>query len=433
MRALLVVGLLLAGCSSPPEVAVVPAGRADLVDSFREEAETRFRELYVVSMPSAGRIGRIDLEPGDSVRQGQILTSFDRLPSETEVSERAAEVQQLQQEMELAGDASVESAEIARSQTLVAEARRRVQQARAAVAEARARAAQQERELQRSERLQQQGALPRRDLEQAQLARRSALLQVRQAEAQLASQQAMVQAAEEQVAVARHQRERREQGQDVAAARLEQARARLLRSQHEASQTTIKAPITGVVVERFQVGPGPMPAGEKLLSLAQPQDLEAESQVLTQDALRLKAGTPVQLHPGPDRPAFPGVVSRVEPRGFTKLSSLGVEQKRVRVEIRIPHVPKGLGANYRLDAEFMLGQHPGVLSVPRSTLLQKPDGTYFVLVVRAGKLHVQPVKLGVTEDLRVEILSGLAEGDVVVRSPESTMAEGQAVKPVASD
>ena len=171
-----------------------------------------------------------------------------------------------------------------------------------------------------------------------------------------------------------------------------------------------------------------MPAGEKLLSLGRSQDLEAMSEVLTQDALRLRIGTPVQLYPGPGRPPHLAHVSRIEPRGFTKLSSLGVEQKRVRVLMQLDKVPPNLGAGYRLEAEFVVGKHPQVLALPRPALLQKPDGSFYVFKVVAGHLKEQTVELGVSEDLRVSIRSGLAEGDTVVAAPESGLKDGDEVQ-----
>lgn len=427
------IGIWLWGCSAPPEVVVVPVRRADLVESFREEAETRFRHTHVVSMPAAGRIARIELEPGDEVRQGQILARFDRLPGEIEVAEREAEVQQILEELSLAGDVSVESAEVSQNQALLREAQERLPEVRALLDRARAELNQQQRELSRSRRLLEQGALPPRDLEQAELAYRQAQSGVDQAASRLRSQQALVEAGQRSLEGSRQQVTRRLHQQQVVEARLQQAQQRLQRARHESQQQRLVSPISGVVVERFQTGPGVLPAGEKLLSLARPQDLEAVSEVLTQDALRLKPGLPVRWTAGPGQAHYQARVSRMEPRGFTKLSSLGVEQKRVRVFLELKTRPPGLGADYRLDAEFLLGSHPGALTIPRSSLLQKPDGSFFVFGVEAGTLRPIPVKIGNVEDLRVEVAEGLSEGQEVVVSPDSTTVAGLQVRQVLAE
>lgn len=157
--------------------------------------------------------------------------------------------------------------------------------------------------------------------------------------------------------------------------------------------------------------------------------MEVVAEVLTQKAQRLRPGTTVVMRSGPQAAPFEGVVRRIEPAGFTKLSSLGVKQKRMRVIVR-PTGGASLGAGYRLEAEFQVGRRHGVLGVARQSLLQRPDGSFYVLVVRDGKLNEQEVKIGVAEDLRVEILSGLEEGDQVVSTPDSGLKEGEQVWPV---
>ncbi|MBT9587988.1 HlyD family efflux transporter periplasmic adaptor subunit [bacterium] len=424
----LTLGLAACGCARPPLVEVTKVSRADLVDSFREQAETRLRKIYVVSVPAAGRIGRIELEPGDQVRAGQTLVSFDRLPAQSEATEHRAEVAQLQAEERLAADDAPEIAEEARAEALVSEAGRRLDSERAVVSEMEAVATQARLDLDRAATLFAQGATARQQLERAQLDERRARAQVLEAKGRLNSLKALQEAVGHQLEAARAQRLRRLHQRESSQQQVVQARERLERSLHEASQNFVTAPVTGVVVERFQQGPGPMPAGEKLLSLGRSQDLEAMSEVLTQDALRLRIGTPVQLYPGPGRPPHLAHVSRIEPRGFTKLSSLGVEQKRVRVLMQLDKIPPNLGAGYRLEAEFVVGKHPQVLALPRPALLQKPDGSFYVFKVVAGHLQEQTVELGVSEDLRVSIRSGLAEGDTVVAAPESGLKDGDEVQ-----
>jgi HlyD family secretion protein len=422
----LIVGLC--GCAKPPLVEVTRVSRADLVDSFREQAETRLRKLYVVSVPAAGRIGRIELEPGDPVRAGQTLVSLDRLPAQSETRERQAEVDQRLVEAQLAADDAPEAAEEARAEALLSEAQRRLEPQRANLREMQAVARQARLDLERARTLFAQGATARQQLERAQLDEQRARAQVQEASGRLNSLLALKEAMRHQWEAARAQRLRRQHQQQASQLQVVQARARLERSVHEASQISVTAPVSGVVVERFQQGPGPMPAGEKLLSIGRNEDLEAVSEVLTQDALRLRPGMPVQLYPGPGRPPLKAHVSRIEPRGFTKLSSLGVEQKRVRVLMRLEKIPPHLGSGYRLEAEFLVGRHPQVLALPRPALLQRPDGSFYVFKVVAGRLQEQTVELGVSEDLRVAIQSGLRQGDAVLAAPESGLQDGDEVR-----
>jgi HlyD family secretion protein len=67
----------------------------------------------------------------------------------------------------------------------------------------------------------------------------------------------------------------------------------------------------------------------------------------------------------------------VEPAGFTKVSSLGVEEQRVLVIVDFaspPEIWQGLGDGYRLDASFIIWEGKDVLQVPASALFRKGEG-----------------------------------------------------------
>jgi HlyD family secretion protein len=117
-------------------------------------------------------------------------------------------------------------------------------------------------------------------------------------------------------------------------------------------------------------------------------------------------------------------VDRIEPQGFTKLSSLGVEQQRVNAIVRIEDPPGDLGVEFRLYARFLTGQKEDALVVPRFAVLQAPNQMFYALVVEEGKLRRREVKLGLRSDLAVEIVEGLAEDSLVVSAPDTTMREG---------
>jgi HlyD family secretion protein len=71
LAALSVVVLVLALRPAPVEVDVASVVRGRLAVTLDEEGETRVRDRYVVSAPVAGRLRRIELEPGDPVQAGK--------------------------------------------------------------------------------------------------------------------------------------------------------------------------------------------------------------------------------------------------------------------------------------------------------------------------------------------------------------------------
>ena len=147
---------------------------------------------------------------------------------------------------------------------------------------------------------------------------------------------------------------------------------------------------------------------------------------LTRRGLLKRAGAGVAPLAGPG--LIRGRVKRVEPAGFTKLSSLGVEQQRVKVIVSLEDPYPGLGVGYHLQARFVTASQARALTVPRYSVLEDPDGAYYVLKVVDGKLHKQVVSLGLRGDLELEVTDGLSEQDVILAAPDATMKESDKVR-----
>lgn len=428
MRRLLLAVLLLAvgGCAAPVKVSSVSPHVGTLDETFVEEAVTRLQEVHTVRTPADGRIGRLRWEPGDRVRRGQELVRFDARPAELENLESHEQQEASQARLVLTRGTGVEEAAVRQARAQLREAQARQAAGSARRDQARARSRQADVEARRSRQLFGQDAIPRQRLEADELAARTAAQLVTELEAQLRAQAEAATVAGEQLEEAQARLARRLQEGNVAVRELGEARARHLRTGYELSRQAVRAPVDGVVLERFEQGPGYYPAGTRLLALADPTRLEARAEVLTEDALRLAPGTPVRLEPAPGRPPLEGRVARVEPAGFTKFSSLGVEQRRVNVIVSFLERPAGLGTGYRLRARFVVGQQQDALLVPRAAVLQRADGASYVLLLEQGRLRERPVKLGLQGDLEVQVLEGLTPQDALVALPETTMREGQA-------
>jgi HlyD family secretion protein len=208
---------------------------------------------------------------------------------------------------------------------------------------------------------------------------------------------------------------------------LAQAQAQLALAEHDLKLTEIRSPVDGVVLERRDKGDRYLAAGEPLLLVGNLDDMEVVADVLTQDALRLAPGSSVSLEPASGRKPIPGNVKRIEPAGFTKLSSLGVEEQRVKVIVSVEGPRRGLGVGYRLQARFFTGEKTNALIVPRFSVLQAPDRSFYVFKVEDGSLKKQPVKLGLRSDLQLEIVEGLSENDLIAARPSSSMEDGMKV------
>ena len=133
-------------------------------------------------------------------------------------------------------------------------------------------------------------------------------------------------------------------------------------------------------------------------------------------------------------------MTRIYPAGFTKVSSLGVEQQRVKVIMRFEpddwkrlREENDLGVDYRVRVRIYTAESSGALVIPRSALFRGANNDWRVFAVRGGKAHLQAVKVGLTNDNWVEIVGGLTENDQVILAPETNLTEGQRVRVLTTD
>ena len=127
---------------------------------------------------------------------------------------------------------------------------------------------------------------------------------------------------------------------------LETARAALIEAGVEADDVSaspfccapVIAPVDGRILRILHKSAGVVRAGEPLLEVGDPGNLEVVVDLLSGDAVKVKTGDPVQVEQWGGAAALNGRVRRVEPFGFTKISALGVEEQRVNAVID-PVVP----------------------------------------------------------------------------------------------
>ncbi|AFM23259.1 efflux RND transporter periplasmic adaptor subunit [Desulfomonile tiedjei] len=422
----LLLAFLITGCASQP-VVTVSAHRGKIQETFTEPARTRLSRTYPISTPVEGRVMRIALEPKDKVERGQLLVQYDLVPFEEAVKEARARVLELKANLVVHDDNRLENTALVEAKSAIQAAEEALKASQAQVAAEKARWERADKELKRMTQLLAQQAIPQTKMDDVSLAAETALIELKQQEFYLAAMKAIVFAVHLGPLYVTRYLERKELERSAIEHQLAQAAARLALAEHNFKLTNVRSPVTGLVLEKHEEGDSTLQAGKQLLLLGDLKDLEVVADVLTQDALRLSAGTQVQLQPAIAAASIPGKVKRIDPSGFTKLSSLGVEQQRVNVIVSFAGDHQDLGVGYRVQARFITGSKPDALIVSRFSVMQEPDGSYYVLKVEDGRLQKQKVQLGLRNDLELEIVSGLTEKDVIVARPDTTMEVGSKV------
>lgn len=364
----------------PVWVDLAPATRGALVVSITEEGKTRVKDRYLVSSPVSGYLHRISLEVGDPVSPEQLLTEVDPMPASVLDARSRAEAE----------------ARVGAASSALNSVRQKV-----AAAEAEASLAQKE-------------LVRLRALSDSRFVSEDRL---QQAEAADARAQAILRSARFDEEVMAHELR-------AARTRLEVSAARSS-GNGEVERVPVKSPVGGAVLSLVRESEGVIQAGEAILEVGDPGALEIVVEVLSFDAVKLAPGIRVHLT-GWGGPALEATVRRVEPVGFEDISALGVEEQRVQVVADLVSPPddwQTLGDGYRVDATFVLWEAEDVLRVPASAVFQEAGQDQVFLAVE-GRAERTPVTTGRSNGLDTVILDGLAEGDRVVRHPDSQLDAG---------
>jgi membrane fusion protein (multidrug efflux system) len=190
-------------------------------------------------------------------------------------------------------------------------------------------------------------------------------------------------------------------GVDYAGAALELARLQL-------RESTLTAPITGIVVDTQQRQGNTVPAGTPILSI-QPPDFEMEVGVDERQLGQVSPGQAVNVlvdvFPGE---SFTGTVRTISPNVDTRARTVPA-----RVDVQDPRtkLKSGLHASLAIAG----AKRTGALLVPREAIFGTADTS--VMTVVDGRARRQPVQVGVQDGRSIEIVQGLSEGSEVILSP----------------
>jgi HlyD family secretion protein len=380
--ALLVIGLVFALAPRPVAVDLLTLAPGPMAETLDEEGEARLHDIFGVSAPVTGQLRRVEVHVGDAVQANltvlaqiePIDPTFLDLRSEAQAQ---AAIRAAESALKLA-DAEVEQA-LAEYEFAVAERRR----ARELVTH---------------------GTISVRESDSAERSYRSSA-------AALATAQA---------------------GQQVRKFELERARAQLLSPSERHVRDGgcdclhLMAPVSGTVLRIVDASERVVNAGELLLEIGNPAELEIVADFLSTDAVRIEPGQRVIIERWGHDTLLEGRVRRVEPYGFTKVSALGVEEQRVNVIIDFTSPFdqwQRLGHGYQVEARVVLWETDGVISLPLTALFRDGDA-WSVFVEEGGRAAMRRVEVGHRNGVRAEILAGLVAGERVVLHPSDRVAQG---------
>lgn len=373
-----------------PRPSLVDLGevtRGAMMVTIDEEGRTSVHDAYVVSTPIAGRLLRVDVDPGVHVVKGESVVAR-MLPT----NPAALDIR-------------------TREQALAA-----VNAARAALRVARAdyNTAQADKELAFSNLERFRELRKTNTVSQAALDR--AVREGRAAEATLVSAEAAISMREAEV---------------------ENAQARLISFDDHGlanaiggngqQEIALYSPATGRVLRVIQQSETTLPAGAPVMEIGNVEsDLEVIVELLSTDAVQVTVGDKVLIDDWGGPQTLDGIVERIDPWGFKKVSALGVEEQRVNTVVRFTGDTtqrSALGHGFRVEARIVVWQTDDTLKVPASALFRN-GADWSVFAVEGGRAVRRSVKIGRNNGIEAQVLEGLGDGDAVILYPSSALGDG---------
>ena len=409
-------------------VEVIRPETASIREYVEEQAVTELPHDHLIAMPIAGWLEPIRLREGDAVNEGQIVARLETDDLADRVRQARQRIAVLDTKLRENADNRLEKNALVETEATVKAIDETVKAAEAKLEAGRAVLDFAESEVIRLRGLIESDSASERELREAETAVRKARAEYQSDVLELAALKTIAAVSYIGPKFINDYIDRKSFKMEEYQKQLEESRAALEIEQRNLSRAEIRAPTNGIVLARHQTRRQFLSAGTPLLTIGRLDELEVSAEVLTQRATRIEPGDPVEIY-GEAIVAGPltGRVARVYPAGFKKISSLGVEQQRVKVAIVLDERPARLGVAFRVQVRIYYDEVDTALTLPRTALFRSPRGSWQVMVVENGRTNVRDVEVGLMNEGRAQILSGLDAEALVVARPSREVRGGMRV------
>lgn len=367
-------------------VNVVIAERGELRQAVVASGRVRTPQRIEISAQITGKVMAVEAREGAAVSADQVLLRLDESEWQANAAQSRASLAQSEARLRQISELGLPVAE------------QNLQQAEANALQA-------QRHFDRVGQLVAKGFYSSAQLDDAKRARDVAESQLRSAQLQRSSN--------------------RPGGSDALVARssVEQAKAALLSAESRLTYATLRAPVAGVVLTR-NIEPGDTAQPGKVLMLLAPTgETELTAQIDEKNLALLSLGqlalASADAYPGE---RFKAEISYIAP-------SVDAQRGSVEIRLRVPQAPAYLKHEMTVSIDIETARRSDALLVAADAVNDASSTQPWVMLVRDGKTQRQTVRLGVRGAGKLEILDGLAAGDVLVPTALK-LPEGRRVRTV---
>jgi HlyD family secretion protein len=372
-------------------VQTTPVQRAPIAQTITSEAVVFPFEQATVAPKISSPIKKFYVQRGSHVKKGQLL-------AELENRDLSAAAESSKGDLDLAEANYVT--------TVSSSLPQQIQKAELEAVAAKSSFEAQKKVYESRKELFQQGAIPRKDLDSAEVAFLQARSQNEQAQKQLTDLQH----------VGKEQALKSAQGSRLSAEGHMRAAQALL------SYSQITSPIDGVVTDRPLFEGDLATANQPILTVMNTSRLIAKAHIPQSEAAVLKLGNPAELKiPGLDEP-IKGRVSLVSPALDPGSTTIEVWVEAVKPD---PALKPGMSVEVSMTAKMV----KDALVVPTPAVYKNSDGADFVLLAGSdGHAHLKTVQAGVRNSEFTQIASGVSAGDPVITSGGYALPDNTQIK-----
>jgi HlyD family secretion protein len=351
-----------------------------------------------IKSKASGLIKRIPVEEGAIVREGDVLIELDRELLQAQLREAEANRQAIVARQE---EAEAEARTAVTLKTKMELDLRNLEQNFQFIT----------RQVGRYETMYAEKLIPRSDWERTEREMQEASLKAEALRSEMLMQDSRIEAAQKAVARLR--------------AEVVQSEAALDRVRENLRHATITSPITATVLKRhvevgdavssiFQLGS----QATLLLTLGDMTEVFVEGRVDESDIGKVFVGQEARVRVDAYRDrVFPGKVTRIAPLGEKIDNVIGFE-----VRVAITDTERILRSKMSANAEIVIEEKNDILIIPESAVIYDRDRNTFTEVFDPSSKEMKrrvPIRVGISNGTQTELVSGLNEGDRVLRSTGS--------------
>jgi len=378
-------------------VEIAKVTRGDIVEYIEETGEVmpdRETEIYSTS---AGKVIQVLKEAGDTVKAGDLLARIDNTDLLLQIKALKAQ--------KLAASAKYEEIKSSADEAEIRRLSIKLSAYEALYEEAK-------RTADNNKILYESGAISLDTL-------KSSITKLATAEADLETARSIL--AEAQKGVSLYVKKQYE-------AQLSEIQARIEQLEKKSEEMIVKAPVDGLVmiaeIEKGSI----VQMGSKLFEIGSSKGFYLKSDVLVEDISGVNLGSSVIIeNEDLGIKEIRGTVRKIYPKAESKMSDLGIEQKRIRVDIGIDNMDKELRPGYDMTVNIVKQSKKDTLLISEKAIFEY-QGKDYVFVNESGTARLRAIEKGIESNDQVEVLGGLKEGEEVVLTPDETLEEGTKIK-----